>query len=194
MELVPMGSIYVNAGFETFYKCCKHWISRLVDAKRRNGVYMYRIHRAARAAGLKVTIHFAEAECSASEAELATILRWMPDRLGHVIHVPESVKREIAARPGIGLELCLSCNVKAKMIVGSFDAHHFGEWWRVDGPVVVPCTDDVGVFGSPVSNEWALIQEHFHLEKDEILSLARKGIDVIFGGDEQKARLRELMW
>ncbi|KAI0118595.1 Metallo-dependent hydrolase [Nemania sp. FL0031] len=149
---------------------------------------------AARAAGLKITIHFAEAECSASEAELATILRWNPDRLGHVIHVPKHVKKEIAARPGIGLELCLSCNVKAKMIVGSFDAHHFGEWWRIDGPVVVPCTDDVGVFGSPVSNEWALIQEHFHLERKDILSLARKGIDVIFGGDEQKARLREIMW
>ncbi|KAJ2970483.1 hypothetical protein NUW58_g9681 [Xylaria curta] len=80
------------------------------------------------------------------------------------------------------------------MITGGFAAHHFGEWWRVKGPVVVPCTDDVGVFGSPVSNEWALIQEHFHLEREEILDLARKGIDVIFDGDEQKARLRGIMW
>ncbi|KAF2962704.1 hypothetical protein GQX73_g10868 [Xylaria multiplex] len=112
----------------------------------------------ARARGLKITAHFAEAEYSATEAELETILRWMPDRLGHVIHVPEHVKTQIAARLGIGLELCLSCNVQARMIVGGFDAHHFGQWWRVDGVVVVPCTDDVGVFGSPVSNEWALIQ------------------------------------
>lgn len=149
---------------------------------------------AARAGGLKTTIHFAEAACSSSETELETILRWMPDRLGHVIHVPDHVKKQIAARPGIGLELCLSCNVQAKMIVGSFDAHHFREWWRVEGPVVVPCTDDVGVFGSPASNEWALIQEHFRLEKKDILGLARKGIDVIFGGDMQKARLREIMW
>lgn len=94
----------------------------------------------ARAAGLKFTIHFAEAEASASEAELRTIMDWQPDRLGHVIHVPAAVKQEIAARKGaIGLELCLSCNVHAKMISGSFEAHHFGEWWRVDGPVVVPC-------------------------------------------------------
>lgn len=56
-----------------------------------------------------------------------------------VVHVPDHVKKQIAARPGIGLELCLSCNVQAKMIVGSFDAHHFREWWRVEGPVVVPC-------------------------------------------------------
>ncbi|KAK7737970.1 hypothetical protein SLS62_011417 [Diatrype stigma] len=148
----------------------------------------------ARAAGLKVTVHFAEAPDSGSEAELRTLLGWNPDRLGHVIHVPEDIKREITARKGIGLELCLSCNVHAKMIVGSFEAHHFGEWWRVDGPIVVPCTDDVGVFGSPVSNEWHLIQTHFHLSREEILGLARKGIDVIFGDEEDKNWLREIMW
>lgn len=93
----------------------------------------------AKAAGLKVTIHFAEAESSASDAELETIMSWRPDRLGHVIHVPDHVKRLISAQKGIGLELCLSCNVHAKMIVGSFEAHHFGEWWTVEGPVVVPC-------------------------------------------------------
>ncbi|RYP15078.1 hypothetical protein DL766_009503 [Monosporascus sp. MC13-8B] len=150
---------------------------------------------AARAAGLGLTVHFAEAEASAGEAELRTLLDWGPDRLGHVIHVPPDVRRRIAAAPrAIGLELCLSCNVHARMIVGSFEAHHFGEWWRVDGPVVVPCTDDVGVFGSPLSNEWRLIQKHFHLSREEILGLARKGIEVIFGGEGEKQRLRGLMW
>ncbi|KAI1451900.1 Metallo-dependent hydrolase [Annulohypoxylon moriforme] len=150
--------------------------------------------REAQAAGLKVTIHFAEAEASASEAELNTIMSWMPDRLGHVIHVPETVKRQIAEREGIGLELCLSCNVHAKMIVGSFEAHHFGEWWCVNGPIVVPCTDDVGVFGSPLSNEWKLIQDHFNLQGEEILELAKKGIGAIFAGADEKERLRGLMW
>ncbi|ETS84005.1 hypothetical protein PFICI_05881 [Pestalotiopsis fici W106-1] len=150
--------------------------------------------QAARDAGLKITIHFAEAECSASDAELDTIMSWYPDRLGHVIHVPERVKRVIESRRGIGLELCLSCNVHAKMIIGSFEAHHFGEWWKVDGVVVVPCTDDVGVFGSPVSNEWRLIEEHFKLEKEELFKLARKGIEVIFGGEDDKERLRDIMW
>ncbi|KAH6647284.1 hypothetical protein BKA67DRAFT_582216 [Truncatella angustata] len=150
--------------------------------------------RAAKDAGLKVTIHFAEAECSASDEELDTIMDWYPDRLGHVIHVPERVKQVIASRRSIGLELCLSCNVHAKMIAGSFEAHHFGEWWNVDGVVVVPCTDDVGVFGSPVSNEWRLIEEHFKLSKEDLCGLARKGIDVIFGGDQEKTRLQEVMW
>jgi len=95
--------------------------------------------KTAKASELNITVHFAEAECSASETELQTIMSWEPDRLGHVIHVPDNVKRQIASRKGIGLELCLSCNVQAKMIMGSFDAHHFGEWWQVDGPVVIPC-------------------------------------------------------
>ncbi|KAK9794244.1 putative Adenosine deaminase domain-containing protein [Seiridium cardinale] len=152
------------------------------------------VFQAAKDAGMKITIHFAEAECSASDAELDTIMSWFPDRLGHVIHVPQRVKQVITSRPGIGLELCLSCNVHAKMIVGSFEAHHFGEWWKVDGATVVPCTDDVGVFGSPVSNEWTLIEEHFKLEKEELFGLARKGIDVIFGGETEKKRLRDVMW
>lgn len=50
------------------------------------------------------------------------------------------------------------------------------------------------MFGSPVSNEWRLIEEHFKLDKEQISGLARKGIDVIFSGDEEKARLREIMW
>lgn len=52
----------------------------------------------------------------------------------------------------------------------------------------------MGVFGSPVSNEWKLIEEHFRLKEKELVKLARKGIDVIFGGEEEKKRLMDIMW
>jgi adenosine deaminase len=55
-------------------------------------------------------------------------------------------------------------------------------------------TDDVGVFGSPLSDEYKLVTQHFGLGRAEICGLARRGIDVIFGGEEEKARLREIMW
>lgn len=87
----------------------------------------------AKTRGLGITVHFAEAEASASPAELRTLLSWMPDRLGHVIWEDEETKREIARR-GLCLELCLSCNVKAGMVSGGFEGHHFGEWTGVDGP------------------------------------------------------------
>jgi len=55
-------------------------------------------------------------------------------------------------------------------------------------------TDDVGVFGSPLSNEYVLIKQHFGLSDEEVKKLARSGIECIFGGDEEKERLRQLMW
>jgi len=82
--------------------------------------------------GLGITLHFAEAAESGTDEELNMLLDWKPDRIGHVIHVSDPVRDRIIARSGMGLELCLSCNVHAQMITGGFEAHHFGDWWKVD--------------------------------------------------------------
>lgn len=81
---------------------------------------------------LGVTLHFAEAEASGTDEELLMLLReWKPNRIGHVIHLSDVVKKEVTEFPGgLGLELCLSCNVHAGMIHGGFEAHHFGEWCK----------------------------------------------------------------
>jgi adenosine deaminase len=50
------------------------------------------------------------------------------------------------------------------------------------------------VFGSALSNEYALAREHFNLSVEEILALARSGIECIFGGKREKERLRAMMW
>ncbi|KAK0736823.1 hypothetical protein B0T21DRAFT_437484 [Apiosordaria backusii] len=152
------------------------------------------VFRRAKREGLKITVHFAEAEVSSTEGELELLLGWGPERLGHVIHLSEGVKRRVVEQKGVGLELCLSCNVHAGMVCGGFEGHHFGEWWTVKEVVVVLSTDDVGVFGSPLSNEYALVAKHFGLSRQEICDLARRGIDVIFGGEEEKERLRRIMW
>ncbi len=70
---------------------------------------------------LGLTLHFAEAETSASEQELALLLAWQPDRIGHVIHVSPAAREGIISRGGMGLELCLSCNVHAGMVCGGFE-------------------------------------------------------------------------
>lgn len=91
----------------------------------------------ARRAGLKITLHFAEAPISSSDKELWMLLSWQPDRLGHVINVHDELKKEIVKRK-IGVELCLSCNVHAKMITGSYGDHHFG-WWKDNHTGVALC-------------------------------------------------------
>jgi len=87
-------------------------------------------------AGLKLAVHFAESEDAGSDVELRHLLGWRPARLGHVIHCSPEIKAEIATHEGIGLELCLSCNVKAGMVTGGFEGHHFGEWWKLKGPLI----------------------------------------------------------
>ncbi|RJE19118.1 adenosine deaminase [Aspergillus sclerotialis] len=141
----------------------------------------------ARSAGLGITVHFGETASSGTKEELETLLSYNPDRLGHVIHVPDEVKEEIERRK-LGLELCMSCNVHAKMIDGGFLDHHFGHWRCGECPVVLS-TDDVGFFCSPVSNEYVLAASHFELSRKDILRICRKGIEAIFGGCAEKNRL-----
>lgn len=95
----------------------------------------------AKAGGLKVTLHFGEVPSSGTKEELEMLLSFQPDRLGHVIHVPADIKAEIRKRR-LGLELCLSCNVLAKMTDGSFAGHHFGEWRESDCPIALSVSGD----------------------------------------------------
>ncbi|THC96543.1 hypothetical protein EYZ11_003987 [Aspergillus tanneri] len=144
----------------------------------------------AKAHGLGITLHFAEIDHPPAEDELSVLLGFWPDRLGHVLHVPERIKEEIVRRQ-IGLEVCLSCNVLSQMWEGGFADHPFGHW-RGECPVVL-CTDDVGFLCSPVSNEYRLVAEHFHLDRRDILRMARNAVNLIFGGEEEKSRLRRLL-
>ena len=93
--------------------------------------------RKAKEGGLKLTIHFAETRESASDEELGSLLDLKPDRLGHVIHVKEEFRRRIIEE-SVGVELCLSCNVKSGLTTEGYAKHHFG-WWSVEHDKVALC-------------------------------------------------------
>lgn len=145
----------------------------------------------ARSNSLKITLHFAEVPQSSSDAELEALLSYQPDRLGHVIHVPQKFKDVIAERE-LGLELCLSCNVLAKLTEGGFAEHHFGDWRKTKCPIALS-TDDVGIFDSPLSNEYLLASEHFGLGAEELVALSKCAVRSTFGGDWQRERVLELI-
>lgn len=155
------------------------------------------IFQSARQQGLHITVHFAEAPVSASPSELQTLLSWHPERLGHCIW-EDDLSRQLIRERNLCLELCLSCNVLAGMTRDeedrSFAGHHFGLWSKDPDVKVSLGTDDVGVFGSPLSEEYRLAAEHFGLNKWEVCKLAREGVEAIFGGEEEKERLRQVMW
>jgi len=140
--------------------------------------------------GLPITLHFAEIAQSNSY-ELEELLSWNPQRLGHIIHVPEEL-RAIIRKKKLGLELCLSCNVLTGLSEGGFAAHHFGEWWRAGVPIALS-TDDVGIFESSLSNEYLLAARHFGLGREQLLELSKGAVDTIFGGQEEKERMLGMM-
>ncbi|KAK6333369.1 hypothetical protein TWF718_011183 [Orbilia javanica] len=162
---------------------------------------------------LGITLHFAEIERQPIKDELDILLSFEPQRLGHAIHIErmmssqshragnhmdDRILREIRQRK-LCIELCLSCNVYAKMLPdrhgngnGSFQDHHFKYWWKTDCPVALG-TDDVGVFLSDLSNEYYLASTHFRVNKYELWHLVFYSIDAIFADQSEKDRLKSLL-
>ncbi|PNS16957.1 hypothetical protein CAC42_4921 [Sphaceloma murrayae] len=141
----------------------------------------------AREAGLGITVHFGEVQGEWVEDELMELLSWRPGRLGHVICLSDKVKDEVK-RLGCGLELCLSCNVLAGMSDGGFSGHHFGGWWGGKSNGVALSTDDVGIFESELSEEYALAMQHFTLTKKEAIDMSKEAVKMTFAGVDAKRR------
>ncbi|KAH7377835.1 hypothetical protein BKA66DRAFT_151365 [Pyrenochaeta sp. MPI-SDFR-AT-0127] len=181
-EVVDLAIKYQSAGVVGLDLCGD-------PAKGNVGIFTASFARA-KTAGLKITLHFAEDEVSASDLELQTLLSWKPDRLGHVIHVKEEF-RKIIQDENIGVELCLSCNVHAKMIPGTYSNHHFGMWRQSSVPVALS-TDDVGVFCSPLSQEYWLAAQHFNLNRNDVRNLCERAVDCIFTGPAEHSRLKKI--
>lgn len=143
--------------------------------------------RTAKDLGLFLTVHFAEVPESSTDEELATILSWKPDRLGHCIHVPQK-HREVMRSRSLAVELCLSCNVLAKLTTGGYEDHHLKEWMNGPCPVALS-TDDVGIFGSPLSNEYLLAARHFTLTEEALIRLSHQAVTAAFGKKENITKL-----
>lgn len=146
---------------------------------------------------LPAVVHFGEIPRQAADGTLEVMLRWNPKRVGHAIHLPDSVRDELVRRD-IAPELCLSCNVLANMLPAkdngekaSHGDHHFGWWWKNGGSISLG-TDDVGVFGAKSSDEHLHAAEHFGLSKEQLVELSRRAIQGALDRDAIPRVEREL--
>jgi len=148
----------------------------------------------ARSGGLKVAVHLAEIP---NVEEVGSFLKaFLPDRIGHGTcltaargGLDEIEKMVIENR--IPLELCPSSNVIGQT-VGGYSDHHFNEWGPSsrNHPIAI-CTDDMGVFKTSLSKEYALIGRHFMLTHEQIWKMARESVDLTFADDDLKSLLRK---
>jgi adenosine deaminase len=50
----------------------------------------------------------------------------------------------------------------------------------------------VGVFCSPLSQEWYLAAKHFSLNRADVKALCERAVESVFTGEDEKARLRSM--
>lgn len=139
----------------------------------------------ARASGLAVTLHAAEVY---NPAETAAMLSWRPERLGHMCCLDEQLSAAFS-QADIPVELCLSSNVLTESVTG-YDAHHFRKLHSTGHPVVL-CTDDSGVFGTSLSEEYAIAAASFGLSDSQLRDLAAAAAEYTFLPAAAKSQLKE---
>ncbi|GBE78574.1 Metallo-dependent hydrolase [Sparassis crispa] len=137
--------------------------------------------RAAKEAGLGITLHIAEIEESPS-AEIHQLLSFNPDRLGHATFLDDSSKILVREHK-LCIEICLSSNLLCKT-VRDLDAHHIRYFLQHNHPIAI-CTDDILPFRNSLLGEYAMLMavppHGLGLTKSEIEKVAQMGLNCRFG-------------
>jgi adenosine deaminase len=145
-----------------------------------------RAYEAARAGGLRLTIHAGE---WGGAAQVRRAFAVDPERIAHgplAIEDP-GLCQELIAR-GITLDLCPTSNVHAG-IVDSVAAHPLAALHRLGVPVTLN-TDDTTVSDITLSEEYLRAVEQNGLTLPELWTIDRHALDVAFADAATLARLR----
>jgi adenosine deaminase len=145
-----------------------------------------RAFEAARAGGLRVTLHAGE---WGGAAQVRRALSMRPERIAHgptAIDDPVLCS-ELAAR-GVTLDLCPTSNVQAG-IVAALAAHPLARLHRAGVPVTLS-TDDTTVSDITLSEEYARAVAQIGLTLPELWAIDRRALDVAFADATTLDRLR----
>lgn len=140
----------------------------------------------AREAGLHSTPH--AGEWAGPESVWDTLEHLAPERIGHgvrSIEDPDLVKH--LADAGIPLDVCPSSNV-ATGVYGSLEEHPFPKL-RDAGVLVTLNSDDPGMFGSWLADEYRLARERFRLDDSALADVARNSVRGSFAQDDLKTSI-----
>lgn len=141
---------------------------------------------AARAGGLRITVHAGE---WGGAAQVRRALAVNPERIAHgpgTVDDP-GLCRELMER-GISLDLCPTSNVQAG-IVPSVAAHPLARLFRAGVPVTLN-TDDATVSNITLSQEFRRAVDQIGLTPSELWAINRRALDVAFADEADLMPLR----
>ena len=156
------------------------------EAAYPNPILHGRAYEAARAGGLRITIHAGE---WGGAAQVRRVLQLGPERIAHGAAAIEdpALMEELIAR-GISLYLCPTSNVQAG-VVASLAEHPIGRLHRAGVPVTLS-TDDTTVSDISMTEEFIRAASQIGLTLPELWAINRRALDVAFADEETLAPLR----
>lgn len=148
-----------------------------------------RLFEKAREAGIPFTIHAGEADGPESVRLAVT---YGARRIGHGIRMgedPEVV--ELVRKRGIFLETCPTSN-RQTHAVEDMTKYPLREYLR-QGILVTVNTDDMGIEGTTLAEEFRYVEELLHLTREEKRTLVSNAVEAAFTSPEVKAWLRKIL-
>ena len=143
-------------------------------------------YRKAKSAGMSTTVHAGEVPGS---PDLGLALRLGVNRIGHgAFLASEPALMAEAARLRITVEANPTSNLRTGAIKRLAD-HPAKRLFDAGVPITVS-TDDPGVFGNTLTDEYMILAKELGFSMPEIVAVVFQGIDALFASDAVKARLR----
>ena len=143
----------------------------------------------ARELGIPFVIHAGEA---AGAESVRYAVEFGAKRIGHGVRIfedPEVVA--LVKEKGITLEMCPTSNVQTQVIENMLE-YPFMKYLD-EGIKVTLNTDDMGIEGTTLANEYRIMEEYFNLSPEQERILLANAVDAAFTTDAVKNQLRALL-
>lgn len=141
----------------------------------------------ARKAGLRVTAHAGEE--SGPDSIRAALDTLGAERIGHGLTLGQDARLlEEVVRRGIALEMCPISNVRTG-VTASVAQHPAIRYLRA-GVRVTLNSDDPGLFGTTLQDDWSAVRQSLTPTEAELRALVWNGVDAAFVSEAGRDRLR----
>jgi adenosine deaminase len=147
-----------------------------------------RVYERARRHGFRTTAHAGEA---AGPASIWSALRDLGvDRIGHGTRACEDERLlDFLAEKKVPLEMCPISNV-CTGVVPRVEDHPIRQYFD-RGLLVTVNTDDPGMFGNSLADEYGTLAEVFGFSREEVRTIAANGVRASWMAEEKKADMIE---
>lgn len=132
--------------------------------------------------------------------EAEAVLRFLPDRLGHALLLPDSLQ-SVLDESKIPIETCPTSNVMTLELATSFHGnlieglkcHPRLTYWLETGYPISVSTDDSGVFHTDSTKELLLLAIAYTLNEQELQRIIMQSVKHSFCNETTKSKLYELI-